>query len=108
MLFNGHLSSDKLTYDLLINFSMVQFCDAVTKDILRAAGSEVVEEVVRNSFVSFREKKNSYNETTYIINMIVTLQAAKPHATTIPEVNNLSHAVKLFRKYHGTTTSGLF
>lgn len=87
---------------------MVRFCDEVAQGILRAADQKAVEEVIQNSFVAFLEKKNSYNETTFVINMIVTLQAAKPHAMTIPEVDNLSHAIKLFKEHQGTVASGLF
>jgi hypothetical protein len=87
---------------------MVQFCDGVTQNILKASNFKSVKEVIQNSFVAFREKKNSYNEATFVINMIVTLQAAKPQAMTIPEVDNLFHAIKLFKEHQGADASGLF
>jgi len=87
---------------------MVQFCDEVAHAILQATGTGAVEEVIRNSFTTFRETKNSYNEKAYIINMIVTLQSIKPMAKTIQEVCNITQALKLFRHYNRTDTNQLF
>jgi hypothetical protein len=78
--------------------SMVEYCDAVIRKI-KAADTEIqLTEVINMSTGEF-ESKNPLHKGTYVINMIVSLRAAKAEMHTAKERENADRAIEIYREY---------
>ena len=78
---------------------MVSFCEEIIKEIKGVSTDLELREVVRKSFVKLRAK-GMFNERDYIMNMIVSLRAAKANQLDHHSVEDLDHAIEIFREYN--------
>lgn len=78
---------------------MVLFCEGIVEEIISASTETELKEVVSGSLSRFRTTKNSYNENSYITNMIVTLRATKREDRPEEAIRNIKIALEIFRQY---------
>lgn len=75
---------------------MVEYCQVVIRKI-KAADTEIhLTEVIDTSAREF-ESKGSIHKGTYVINMIVSLRAAKAEGHTLKERENIDRAIEIYR-----------
>jgi len=86
---------------------MVSFCEDIINEIKRASTDLELREVVGESFVKLRAK-GMFNESVYIMNMIVSLRASKANQLDHHIVENLDSAIEIFREYNLRNTEPLF
>jgi hypothetical protein len=86
---------------------MVHFCEAVVEEIKSAYNLDEVEDIVRKSFVLFKERKSA-DLSKYIINMIVIVRINSTEAKTTQEHANFTRALEIFRNHQRTTSIALF
>ncbi len=85
---------------------MVAYCEDVLQQI-ESAGTEIqLKEVIHRSIDGFRSH-NQFHKAVYIINMIVSLQAAKA-AHSGNSLKNITSAIEFYREYRTHSQEQLF
>jgi hypothetical protein len=82
---------------------MVYFCEAVVEEIKSAYDLDEVEDIVRNSFILYQERRST-DLSKYTINMIVVVRINTTEAKTDKERDNLARALEIFRNHQARTS----
>ena len=77
---------------------MEAFCKDTIMDIRTANNEEDLIHVISGSLSRWRRERNSFNESGYIMNMIVSLRAIKTNDLPTDSVDNIKLATAIFRK----------
>jgi len=77
---------------------MVSFSDGVINEIKRASAETELRNIVENSFSRLREKQ-IFNESGYIMNMIVSLRSINTEGLSPEIIRNVNVGIVLFREY---------
>jgi hypothetical protein len=100
-----------LSWDSSINnqrkILMVSFSEGVINEIKCATTETELKSVVENSFLLLKERK-IFNETAYIINMIVSLRSTKKETLDPVVINNIKTAIEFFREHKIKNRERLF
>jgi len=75
---------------------MEAFCNEIVMEIKRAKNEAELIHVISHSMSQLRKERNSYNESGYIMNMIVSLRCASPEALTPETLDNITLAIAIF------------
>lgn len=77
---------------------MVEYCEDIIRKIRTADNETNLTEVIELSTNEF-ESKGAIHKGTYVINMIVSLRAAKSELHTMKERQNVDRAIEIYRSY---------
>lgn len=86
---------------------MVSFCEDIINEIKYASTDLELREIVSESFVKL-QAKGMFNESVFIMNMIVSMRAAKANQFDHHIAKNLDQAIEIFRKYNLRNSESLF
>lgn len=78
---------------------MVAFCNDIVEEIKSAESEKDLIKVITNSITKLRKVRNSFNETGYVMNMIVTLRAVHPENLPAHTLDNIKLAIAIFRQF---------
>lgn len=78
---------------------MESFCNEIMKEIKAAESETELIKVIGSSMSQFRKERNSFNESGYIMNMIVALRATNPNDLSPETLNNIKLAIAIFRQF---------
>ena len=77
---------------------MVSFSNGVINEIKRASTETELKTIVENSFSQLKEKQ-IFNESGYIMNMIVSLRSINTEGLSPEIIHNVNVGIVLFREY---------
>ena len=77
---------------------METFCNEIVAEIKAAKNETELIKVIGHSMSQLRRDRNSYNETGYIMNMIVSLGTMEAPGSPSDTQNNLRLAIAIFRE----------
>jgi hypothetical protein len=77
---------------------MEAFCRETISDIKSARDEADLIHVISSSMSRLRRERNSFNESGYIMNMIVSLRAMKTNDLSTGSVDNINLATAIFRQ----------
>jgi hypothetical protein len=77
---------------------MEAFCNEIVAEIKAAKNETELIKVIGQSMSHLRRDRNSYNETGYIMNMIVSLRTFEISDASSDTQNNLRLAIAIFRE----------
>jgi hypothetical protein len=78
---------------------MEAFCSQIVAEIKKAESEAELINVISHSMSQLRKERNSYNESGYIMNMIVSLRCTKPEDVTAETLDNITLAIAIFRQF---------
>ena len=78
---------------------MEAFCSEIVAEIKAAKNETELIKVISHSMSQLRIDRNSYNETGYIMNMIVSLRTMEASGLSSETQNNLKLAIAIFREF---------
>jgi hypothetical protein len=78
---------------------MEAFCSEIVAEIKKAKSEAELINVISHSMSQLRKDRNSFNESGYIMNMIVSLRCTKPEDVTTETFNNVNLAIAIFRQF---------
>jgi len=77
---------------------MEAFCNEIVAEIKAAKNETELIKVIGHSMSQLRRDRNSYNETGYIMNMIVSLGTMEASGSPSDTQSNLRLAIAIFRE----------
>ena len=86
---------------------MVSFSEGVINEIKSASTETDVKTVVEGSFSRLKDVQ-IFNESRYVMNMIICLRSMKTEGLESEVINNLNAALELFRQYKMKNHARLF
>lgn len=78
---------------------MEAFCSEIVAEIKTAKSETELINVISHSMSQLRKERNSYNESAYIMNMIVSLRCTNPEDLAPETLNNINLAIAIFRQF---------
>ncbi|MCD9017670.1 hypothetical protein [Parachryseolinea silvisoli] len=78
---------------------MEAFCSEIVAEIREAQSEAELIKVIGHSISQLRKDRKSYNESGYIMNMIVSLRSTKPGEVTTETLDNVKLAIAIFRQF---------
>lgn len=78
---------------------MKTFCSEVTGEIKAAKGELDVIKVIGNSMYRLRKERTSFNESMYLMNIILNLTTIHPNEVSDATLDNVKLAIAIFRKF---------
>lgn len=78
---------------------MEAFCNEIVAEIKAAKNETELIKVISHSMSQLRIDRNSYNETDYIMNMVVSLGTMEASSLPSEIQNNLKLAIAIFREF---------
>jgi hypothetical protein len=75
------------------------FCREIVGEIKAARSETELIKVISHSMSQLRIDRNSYNETGYVMNMLVSLRAMDASGLSTETQNNLKLAIAIFREF---------
>jgi hypothetical protein len=78
---------------------MEAFCSEIIAEIKVAKSEAELINVLSRSMSQLRKERNSYNESGYIMNMIVSLRSTKQGDVTAETLNNVKLAIAILRQF---------
>lgn len=77
---------------------MEAFCNEIVAEIKAAKNETELIKVIGHSMSQLRRDRNIYNESGYIMNMIVSLRTIEASGSPSDTQNNLRLAIAIFRE----------
>ena len=87
---------------------MEAFCTQIITDIKAAKSETEVIKVIANSMSVFRKERRSFNESGYLMNMIVALRTTNPNDLSTGTLDNINLAVAIFRQLQKESRERIF
>jgi len=78
---------------------MKTFCSTVTMEIKAAKGEFDLIKVIGNSMYQLRKERTSFNESMYLMSMIINLRTINPNEVTEETRQNIKLAIAIFRQF---------
>ena len=77
---------------------MEAYCNEIISEIMTAKSEVEIIKVLAKSMSHLRKVRNSFNESAYVMNMIVSLRAAEQNELSNQALNNSALAIAIFRQ----------
>jgi hypothetical protein len=87
---------------------METFCREIVTDITQARDEADLIHVITVSLSRLRKERNSFNETGYIMNMIVSLRAINTNDLSRRSIDNIKLATAIFRQLQRQSRQPIF
>lgn len=87
---------------------METFCGATITDIKMAKDEADLIRVISASLSRLRKERNSFNETGYIMNMIVSLRAMNTSDLSTGSMDNIKLATAIFQQLQSGSRQRIF
>lgn len=77
---------------------MEAYCNEIITEIMTAKSEAEMIKVLAKSMSHLRKVRNSFNESAYVMNMIVSLRTAEQKELSSQALNNSALAIAIFRQ----------
>jgi hypothetical protein len=78
---------------------MILFCEGIIKEIKSARTETQLKAIVSDSLLRYKMLKNSANEASYLVRIIVSLRVARTEKLSEIELKNIKGAIEAFKQY---------
>ncbi|MBA4057377.1 MAG: hypothetical protein C0490_21870 [Marivirga sp.] len=87
---------------------MEAFCTEIITEIKAAKSETELIKVIAHSMSVFRKERRSFNESGYLMNMIVTLRTTNPTDLSTGMLDNINLAVAIFTQLQRESRERIF
>lgn len=87
---------------------MEAFCTKIITEIKTAESEAELIKVIGNSMSLLRKERHSFNESGYVMNMIVALRSSNPSDLSPATFDNINLAIAIFRQLQKESRERIF
>lgn len=88
--------------------NMVAFCNEIIEEIKNSQSEEELIKVIGSSLTRHRKGRYSFNESRFVLNMIVTLQSINPDKVSPHAGTLIKLAIAIFGKFQRENAEQIF